>query len=221
MPYQNLTLPTTLNRPFFYTSFAATVDGKVYIKKNLPAGRQGYWPIGSRVDYDTFTNLRAYADAIIDGKNTAMRFAKHTIETIHSADFKKQRATLGKTTTPRYIVLTKHPDKELMTVLENPYGYEPVIFKEDITALVDFLQKQNLQYIFVDGGPHVIASLLRERLLDEIFVTIAPRIFGNEENLGITMVEGILLEPNEVKLELVSTEQVENEVFLHYKVLYS
>lgn len=222
MPYQNLTLPTTLNRPFFYTSFAATVDGKVYINKNgPPAGRQGYWPIGSRIDYDTFTRLRAYSDAIIDGKQTAIRFGKNTIDTIHNEAFKKQRESIGKKGSARYIVLTKHPDDNLHSALKNSYNFEPIIFKEDLQKLVFYLEKEGLRHVFVDGGPHVIASLLREKLLDELFITIAPRIFGNEDNLAITMVEGILLEPNEVKLELVSMEQVENEVFLHYKILYS
>lgn len=215
MPYQNLTLPTTLNRPFFYTSFAVTVDGKVYINK------KGYWPIGSRIDYDAFTSLRAHADAIIDGKNTAIRFGKPTIDTIHNDAFKKLREGLGKTKQMEYVVLTKHQDDALNKALENPYQFTPTIWKEDLEGLVAYLHKKGSTHVFVDGGPHVIASFLKEKLLDEIFLTIAPRIFGNEEKLGITMVEGILLEPNEVKLELLSMEQVENELFLHYKILYS
>lgn len=214
MPYQNLDLPKPTNRPFFYTSFAQTLDGKVYINKN------GYWPIASKTDYDTFTYLRSFADVIIDGKNTAVRFAKYTIDTIHSDAFKKLRETNGKTVTPEYLVLTKHPDEALNAVLQNPYGYHATIFQEDTTKLVDYLKQKNAKAVFVDGGPHVIASLLHENLLDEFFITMAPRIFGNTENLAITMVEGLLLEPNEVKLELISNEQVENELYLRYKVLY-
>lgn len=213
MPYKNLSLPTNSSRPFFYTSFAQTLDGKVYINK------KGYWPIGSKTDYDTFTYLRSHADAIIDGKNTAIRFAKYTIDTIHSDVFKQMRATNSITELPEYIVLTKHPDETLNSVLQNPYQYNTTIFKEGIKELVNYLQQKNKKTVFVDGGPHVIASLLREKLLDEIFVTVAPRIFGNEDNLAITMVEGMLLEPNEVKLKLLSTEQEEDELYLHYKVI--
>ncbi len=218
MPYQNLTLPQTSNRPFFYTSFAATVDGKVYINKSLPAGRQGYWPIGSRVDYNAFTKLRAQADAIIDGKNTAIRFGKPTIDTIHNDAFKRLRESFGKTKQMEYIILTKNPDEALTNALKNPYQFQPTIFKEDLRQLTTYLQNKDAKHVFVDGGPHVIASLLKEKLLDEIFLTISPRIFGSENNIAITMVEGILLDPNEVSLQLVSTEQVENEVYLHYKV---
>lgn len=220
MPYQNLNLPKPTGRPFFYTSFAQTLDGKAYIKKGLPAGRQGYWPIASKTDYDVFTYLRSFADVIIDGKNTAIRFAKYTIDTIHSPEFKKLRETNGKTGTPEYLILTKHPDVALTTALQNPYQYNATIFQKDISELVTYLTQKNAQYVFVDGGPHVIASLLRAKLLDEFFITIAPRIFGNQENLAITMVEGLLLEPNEVKLALLSTENFENELYLRYKVLH-
>lgn len=213
MPYQNLALPKRVDRPFFYTSFAQTLDGKVYINK------QGYWPIASKTDYDTFTYLRSLADAIIDGKNTAIRFAKYTIDTIHSEEFKKLREINGKTATPEYIVITKHPDEQLSKVLENPYQYKTTIFQKGMAELVTYLKEKNAEHVFVDGGPHVIASLLRAKLLDEFFITITPRIFGNADNMAITMVEGLLLEPNEVKMELLSTEKVENELYLRYKVL--
>ncbi|QQG41066.1 MAG: dihydrofolate reductase family protein [Candidatus Levyibacteriota bacterium] len=214
MPYKNLSLPKLANRPFFYTSFAQTIDGKVYINK------KGYWPIASKTDYETFTYLRSYADVIIDGKNTAIRFAKYTIDTIHSDEFKKLREKNGKVGTPKYLVLTKHPDETLTKILENPYEYNPTIFQKEISELVEYLKGKNAKAVFVDGGPHVIASLLRAKLLDEFFITISPRIFGNTENLAITMVEGLLLEPDEVKLELLSTEIVENELYLRYKVIY-
>lgn len=213
MPYQNLNLQKLTDRPFFYTSFAQTLDGKAYVNK------KGYWPIASKTDYDVFTYLRSFADTIIDGKNTAIRFAKYTIDTIHSEPFKKLREKNGKTGAPEYLVLTKHPDENLTKVLENPYGYTPTIFQKETGELVEYLKQKNAKAVFVDGGPHVIASLLREKLLDEFFITIAPRIFGNTQNLAITMVEGLLLEPNEVKLELLSTETVENELYLRYKVI--
>lgn len=215
MPYKNLVLPTRLDRPFFYTSFATTLDGKAYINK------KGYWPIASKTDYDAFTKLRSFADVIIDGKNTAIRFAKYTIDTIHSTEFKELREKNGKTKTPEYLILTKHPNDSLAKVLENPYQYKATIFQKETSNLVKYLMEKNAQYVFVDGGPHVIASLLKEKLLDEIFVTIAPRIFGNQDNLAITMVEGLLLEPNEIKLQLISSETVENEIFLRYKTSFS
>jgi len=212
MLYKNLVFPKVVDRPFFYTSFVATADGKAYVSK------KGYWPIGSRIDYDTFTFLRAHADAIIDGKQTAIRFGKNTIDTIHSEDFGKLRETLGKKEPTAYIVLTKHQNEELANALKNSYGFVPTISGDSIEQIASSLHQKGMRHVFIDGGPHVIASFLKAHLLDEIFLTLAPRIFGNEKNAAITMVEGMLLEPDEIKLDLLSMEQVENEVFLRYRV---
>lgn len=214
MLYQNLSLPTNSSRPFLFSSFVATADGKTYVNK------KDYWPIGSRTDYESFTRLRAHADAIIDGKQTAIRFAKNMIETLHSESFQQLRSSIGKKGIAQYVILTKHPDEELTTILKNPYSYIPIITGNDIQDVVADLYKNGAQHIFIDGGPHVLASFFKAHLIDELFLTIAPRIFGNRENAAITMVEGILLEPNEVTLELVLMERVENEVFLRYKILY-
>lgn len=219
MLYKNLIFPKVSNRPFFYTSFVATVDGKVYVnEKGLPAGRQGYWPIGDRVDYQTFTYLRAHADAIVDGKGTALRFGKNTIDTINSQDFKKLRESLNKTKSPQYIVLSKHKDRELIEHLKNPYQYKPLIFGKSVGELVSYLQKKGVRHVFIDGGPHLLGSFFEQDFIDEIFLTIAPRIFGNDQNAAITMVEGRLFPPHKIKLKLISMERVENEVFLRYGV---
>ncbi len=212
--YPNLSFTKPHNRPFFYTSFVTTIDGKVYVKKD------GYWPIGSKNDFEVFTLLRAHSDVIIDGKNTALQFGKKTIETITSTHFMSLRTRLKKKEDPRYIILTHRPDEGLRKAMENPYGFSPQILSMNIPELVMYLQKENLEYIFIDGGPHLLASLLKHGLIDEVFLTIAPKIFGNEKDLTLTMVEGLLLDQNKTKLELVSLSKVENEVFLRYRITY-
>ena len=88
--YKNLTFPLLKNRPYFFTDFVSTVDGKVKVQN------PNYWPIGSKTDFETFTFLRAHADVIIDGKNSALAFGNRTIETINSNSFLQIRKQLGK-----------------------------------------------------------------------------------------------------------------------------
>lgn len=213
MLYSKIIFPKRENRPFFYTSFVSTVDGKVWVKK------KGYWPIGSKTDYKTFTFLRAHADAIIDGKKTALQFGKATIDTINSDKFQSLRKQVRKESMSQYIVVTSHPDEELKVALKNPYGFKPVIFKEGIDALVDYLNKEGLGIVFIDGGPHFLASFLEKKLLDEIFLTISPKIFGNDGS-AVTMVEGKLFPFSQVTLMLLSMEKIGDEVFLCYSVKY-
>ena len=70
MIYRDLTFPTIKGRPFFYTNFVQTIDGKVQVTGDPKA----YWPLGSEVDYQTLVTLRAQADALVHGKNTAVAF---------------------------------------------------------------------------------------------------------------------------------------------------
>lgn len=214
MIYKNLKLPKKAGRPFFYTSFVVTIDGKVQVNKT------GYWPIGSRIDYQTFTFLRAHADAIVDGKNTALRFGKNTIDTINSLEFIKLRQSLGKTKKIDYVVVARRADEELESVLQNPYGFKPIIFTKTIGKLVAEFTKQQKQAIFIDGGPHLLGSFFALNLIDEVFLTIAPKIFGNRDNLALTMVEGALLSKDKIPhLKLLSVNKVGDEVYLRYRVL--
>jgi len=49
----------------------------------------------------------------------------------------------------------------------------------DLGFLLDELSKRGVQQILVEGGPHVAASFLRERLVDEMCVYVAPKILGS------------------------------------------
>lgn len=239
--YQNLRLPKKKNRPYFYTSFVSTVDGKVHVQD-----REGYWPIGSRTDYEIFTlYLRSHADAIIQGKNTAMRFGSQTIKSIHRKEFLKERKRLKKASHITYYVVSSNPGRDLDHAFENEYGFRPTIitthaFKVskhlentcdivrlnadltmnvDLGDLVKYLKKQNHHVIQMEGGPVLTASFLEKGFLDELFITIAPKIFGNEEGKTLTMVEGKLFSPKEIKnLKLITVHSLENEIFLRYKV---
>lgn len=232
--YEDLKFPHLPSRPFFYSDFVTTIDGKVYVQK------KGYWPIGSRFDYTVFTFLRAHADIIVDGKNTAVQFGKKTIETIHSKEFLKIRKSLGKTKPVQYGVVTHHIDEKLMDVLRNEFGFKPCIFTTpNISFDKQFKKKANIipviadtttrhlsqtlfvhgfKTVFIDGGPTLLRQFLENNLLDELFVTLAPKIFGTGSKT-LTMVEGGLFPPDKIKqFRLVFAQPVKDEVYLRYQM---
>lgn len=223
----------------YYTSFVSSLDGKVAVQKD------GYWPIGSMHDYNFFTYLRSRADVIIDGKQTAIAFGNRTIDTIHKAEFNTMRKKVGKKEKVHYIIITSHPDSKLAQALTNKYLYKPFVFttKEavvceellhvativrfpsidknivDLTAVHEFFQKKKYEYIFIDGGSVLLGTFLRANLLDELFLTVAPKIIGNEQGKTSTMVEGMLFPPDAIKqVELISSHHIDSEVFLRYKI---
>jgi len=71
-----------------------------------------------------------------------------------------------------------------------------------------------LKKMAILGGGELIASLLTWGLIDEIWLTVCPVIFGGAT--APTPVEGLGLSPQ--KLELLSVERVEDELFLHYRL---
>jgi len=45
-------------------------------------------------------------------------------------------------------------------------------------SLLELLHAQGLQVILTEGGPSLVGQLLEEGLIDELFLTTSPRLFG-------------------------------------------
>lgn len=189
MLYPNLKFPKISGRPFFYTNFVQTVDGKVAVKE------AGYWPIGSKLDHQVLLELRAYADCLIHGKNLAKEFGEATRKSLSKLNFKSLRKKLGKPLNLPYYVASRN-----------------------LAELVKEFKRKGYKQILVEGGPTLLGSFLKENLMDEVFLTIAPKIYGSKPNSTITLVEGILLPPNKLKLKLISVKKIKDELFLRYSV---
>src|SRR3989344_7614711 len=133
--YEGITFPTLPNRPFFYTNFVSTADGKIQVLENT----NDYWPIGSKLDHDTLVELRSYADAMIHGKNTV--YGIKTLNNIEDETFRKKRKELGKEEYLPYIVVSGHPDDSLIENLKDTTGPLPVLVTTDHAAVSDALAK--------------------------------------------------------------------------------
>lgn len=238
MIYKNLHFPVLKDRPYFYTNFVSTIDGKVQVTTNPFA----YWPIGSKTDYQTLLELRAVSDVLIHGKNTAM-WMKH-VDNLVKPEFISLRKKLGKTKDLAYVVLSNNPDKQLLENVSHPSANTSIITsqssslsnipnlpnnpkilqfgreKVNLKMFSDYLFNSGYRNILIEGGPVLLGSFLASGLLDEIFLTIAPKIFGNKNNQTLTMVEGHLFPPDKIKnLKPISCKQIKNEVYLRYKTL--
>lgn len=210
MVYPSLSFPKRASRPFFYTNFVSTVDGKVQVLRNSA----GYWPIGGKTDYQVLIELRAYADALIHGKNLALEFGEITLGSLNKADFKSRRKRLGKSPNLPYYVVSGHPE-DLSSLVKK----EASIVTSDLNILSKQLYQKGYKNVLVEGGPTLLASFLKENLLDEIFLTIVPKIFGTEQGTTLTLVEGYLFPKNAIKkLSLLSVKKLGSELYLHYKV---
>ncbi len=205
MFYQNLKFPKVKGRPFFYTNFVQTIDGKTQVKK------AGYWPIGSKKDYEVLVELRAYADCLIHGANLAREFGEITLKSISKTTFKQMRRVLGKGKTLPYYIITS--DQESLKYIKAN------IHTGSLKSLVKELSERGYKNVLVEGGPTLLGSFLKDNLIDEIFLTISPKIYGNEKETTKNLVEGQLFPPDQIKhLRIISVKKVKDELFLRYSI---
>jgi 5-amino-6-(5-phosphoribosylamino)uracil reductase len=79
------------------------------------------------------------------------------------------------------------------------------------------LKKLGIEKLGILGGGELIASLLAMDLIDEFWLTVCPVILGGASSP--TPVEGIGFTPQQTRsLELLSSQQIEQEIFLHYRL---
>ena len=80
------------------------------------------------------------------------------------------------------------------------------------------LQELGLNKLAVLGGGELVASLMAVDLIDELWLTVCPIIFGG--NNAPTPVGGVgFLQSAGKKLKLLEVQRVEEELFLHYQVI--
>lgn len=226
------------DKPFFFTSYVTTIDGKIFVKK------PGYWPIGSRVDFDYFTFLRAHADVIVEGKNTALLFGDKTLATIKSEKFLSYRKLLGKEEPVDYIILSRTFDETFSSVLQNSYQSKPLFvtssdsllpesFKEVVTierldtsqeenlipSFIEYVKNKMYQTVFLDVGPVLLAEFIKLNSLNELFLTVSPKFFGHSDDT-VSIGDFPLFASNNIPtFSLLSSEQVGDEVFLRYQFI--
>jgi len=89
----------------------------------------------------------------------------------------------------------------------------------DLAGMLRALRAEHgVERLVCEGGAQVFRSLLEAGLIDEIHVTICPRIFGGSEAPTLTGIAGKFL-PSSVKLDLLDMDVHDRECFLRYKVI--
>ncbi|HEX5714422.1 MAG TPA: dihydrofolate reductase family protein [Solirubrobacterales bacterium] len=98
--------------------------------------------------------------------------------------------------------------QRLIVVESGPQG-EPA----DLPALLRALREEGVRALLCEGGPRLHGSLQAAGLVDELFLTIAPKLSGGEAAPRI--LEGGL--PATVGLELAWLLEDEGELFARYR----
>jgi len=106
-----------------------------------------------------------------------------------------------------------HADKDAYIISRTPRPDAGSVkfYTGDLKELVGKLKSGKGKNIFCDGGAEIVNELLKDKLIDEMIISVLPILVGNGTKL---FKDG----RPEQKLELISTKQFEKGLTqLHYK----
>jgi dihydrofolate reductase len=167
--------------------FVSTIDGKV-TKWGDPHIKS--WT--SDEDHKYFTKIRSDASLIIMGSTTY----------IYEAFRPKSNH--------RLVVMTSHPDKYKSQVVPDKLEFT----SKTPVQLTEYYKNEGHELMLVLGGAHIATSFLKDQLLDEIWLTIEPKIFGIGGNF-------VIEEKLDINLHLINVEKVNKQgtLIAKYEVL--
>ena len=122
---------------------------------------------------------------------------------------------MGKTTYDQVLTFGEYPYKDKKSFVFTTTTQtkdENVEFVSDVNKFVKDDFPGVGKNIWLVGGAQIIASFLKQKVVDEIIITIIPVLLGR----GIPLFKNI---ENDTKLELIKTKKYIQLVDLHYKVL--
>lgn len=157
--------------------FVSTLDGKI-TKWGDPNVR--LW--SSHQDQEYYKTIWNESPLIVMGSNT------------YNAD------PLTHSTNHHLVIMTGQPDKYKDLAIAQQTEFT----NESPRALTDRFLKKGYQQMLVIGGPQIAASFFREELIDELWLTLEPRIFGTGGNF---VADGKL----DIQLRLISCEKVNEQ----------
>lgn len=213
-------------RPYVILNAAMTLDGKI-------ATSNGDSNISSSRDLARVHALRGEVDAILVGINTVL--ADDPILTARNGRKNPTRVIvdskgrIGSTTrimrscnvVPAIIAVSERASRSKLKKIKS-HGATVLLCgknKVDLKKLLAMLKKRGIKRLLVEGGGEINWSVLKDGLVDEISVTIAPRVVGGRHAITLVEGEGVARISDGVKLKLGKISRMGNEVVLFYRAI--
>ena len=213
--------------PKIILSAAISLDGKI-------ATVTGDSKLSSKKDLIRLHKLRSQVDAILIGKNTAVRDnplltvryvkGKNPIRIIldsRGALSKSSKILQTSNTVKTIIVVSKKITKKNLQKLKN-YPVEILIIGDDkinIKLLLKILGEKKIKTILLDGGGTTTWEFIKNNFVDEFLITLTPFILGGKKAISLVQGEGFTTISNSSKLRLNVFKRLDNDLVLNYSRL--
>jgi len=226
-----------MTRPFVYVNMAATVDGKITsAARETPCFTSDY-------DRREMDRLRAEADAILIGARSLR--ADNPPLHVRTEEMRAHRRSLGKpegllrvlvTASGRFeptsrffddtdagarrIIATVEdaPDDRFAAVSARAEIWKIGRGEVDLKELLRRLAGRGVERLLLEGGGQLNWAFVRDDLVDELYVTIAPALLGGRDAPTLLEGDGLSMEMQR-RLRLEHVRREGDELFCRYTVL--
>jgi riboflavin-specific deaminase-like protein len=221
--------------PWVFINMAMTADGKIATANRVVHS------FGSARDQEHLYELRATADAVMCGARTVE--ISQSILGNGGEKFRRRRLKNGRTAFPlRVIVSGSGSIDPAAKIFEKRFSPVIVLTTSRITkanlknlsaradevkilgereinfraALRWLRTKWNVRRLLCEGGGELNDALFRADLVDEIHLTLCPKIFGGRDAPSIADGTGNSALKNATRFEITSKKLVKDELFTVY-----
>jgi 2,5-diamino-6-(ribosylamino)-4(3H)-pyrimidinone 5'-phosphate reductase len=215
-----------IKKPYIILSSAMTIDGKIASKTGDPE-------LSDEKDWREVHKLRTQMDAIIVGKGTILKdnpklhikYFKHkgyyriVVDSNLSIPIDSNVITYQPQIYPTIICTTENVSMDRIKEFESR---NVKIIKSgtgervDLANLLLILSNLGIKSILLEGGGNLNWSFIKQDLIDEMRITVAPWIVGGKD--AISLVEGVGFDKMEQgrKFKLLKVYKRDNYVNLRY-----
>jgi 5-amino-6-(5-phosphoribosylamino)uracil reductase len=198
------------DRPHLIANFVASVDG------HSTVGEQSR-RLSGPADRELFYALRERVDAVLIGTTTLA--AEHYKRMLPQPERRDRRTTAGRPQEPLAVTISRsgRVPREIPLFHDTPDNV--LVFEGDgvpLDAVLHTLRREHrVETLLCEGGPTLLGALLREGMVDELLLTLAPSLTGGAS--GPAVVSG---PPPGIpaQLELAAALEHDGAMFLRYRL---
>ena len=224
----------SLPRPFVTANFALTWDARISTRKGTPAD------FPSPCDKRRLVEIRARCDAVLVSAKTVA--ADNMSMGLPDPALRAARVRRGQAPYPLRVLITnsgridptlrlfekdfspivifsttRMPAKTRAALAQRADLWLHESASVNLAAMLATLRcEYRVRRLVCEGGAQIFRALLEAGFIDELHVTLCPRIFGGAAAPTLTGLAGEYL-PHSVPLRLMKMEVIDGECFLRYR----
>jgi riboflavin-specific deaminase-like protein len=214
------------DRPYLALNMVSSLDGKATLNWRTKG-------LSTEVDRRLFHHLRTQADAVMVGAGTAReeRYGRIT----KNEELRQKRVNEGLVPDALAVVVSGRLELPADLPLLNERNQRVVIATgsedelpglqgdveyarvgDDLPRLMGYLQERHgVRSVLCEGGPTLNSFLFAAGLVDELYLTMNPKVVGGAAAITIVAARE-LVEP--VELDLASVAEADGELFTRWRV---